>query len=359
MATSDNTVKRPSQVPATTDPAALLGQLARSFYLSLGLLTQPVRGNVARTYLLARAADTVADTDAVPERARDRALAELEHCARTMGRGEMVALPHIPLGAGGGPYERALVANLGSMSGWMNELPIPARRRSGEVLTTLVGAMRRDRARFARAGNGRLVALPDEAALDSYLYGNAGCVGRYWAREVAANNHRFSGVQIQALQQAGIHLGKALQRVNVLRDLAGDLRRGRCYLPRTSLAEVGLVPADLYFPDVMGRLWPLLEAEIAAARRDLAAGQEFFRYLPHQWVRMRAAAALPAVLARRTLDRIAADPVRILDYHDTVKVPRGNVYRLMGRLLLTPPTNRGLDRLVLGRYPDRPQPPVT
>lgn len=358
MAISASTARRGACVPATTDPATLLRQLARSFYLSLGLLPEPMRGNVARTYLLARAADTVADTAAVPERARDQALAELERCARTMALGEMVALPHIPLGAGGGPFERALVANLGSMSGWINELPIPARRHSGDVLTTLVAAMRRDRARFSRAGNGRLVALPDEAALDSYLYGNAGCVGHYWAREVVANNPRFSGVQIQALQQAGIHLGKALQRVNVLRDLAGDLRRGRCYLPRTSLAEVGLVPADLYFPDVMGRLKPLLDAEIAATRRDLAAGQEFFRYLPHHWVRMRAAAALPAVLARRTLDRIAANPVRILDYHDTVKVPRGNVYRLMGRLLLTPPTNRGLDRMVLGPPRDRPQPPA-
>jgi farnesyl-diphosphate farnesyltransferase len=356
VATSASTAKHPSKVPATTDPATLLGQLARSFYLSLGLLPEPVRGNVARTYLLARAADTVADTDTVPEHARDSALAGLERSARMMGRGEMVKLPHLPLGRGGGPYERALIANLGSMSGWMNELPIPARRRSGEVLTTLVGAMRRDRARFARAGDGRLVALPDEAALDSYLYGNAGCVGRYWAREVAAHSHRFSGVQVQALQQAGIHLGKALQRVNVLRDLAGDLRRGRCYLPRTSLAEVGLTPADLYFPDVMGRLQPLLEAEIAAARRDLAAGQEFFRHLPRHWVRMRAAAAVPAVLARRTLDRIAADPVRILDYHDTVKVPRGNVYRLMGRLLLLPPGNRALDRMVLGPKHARPEP---
>jgi farnesyl-diphosphate farnesyltransferase len=289
----------------------------------------------------------VVDTAAVAPAARDGVLAELEAAAEALGRGELIALAPAPLGPGGTEHERRLLARLPALAAWVNELDIPARKRAGAVCTTLVGAMRADLARFGERPE-RIRALPDEAAFDDYLYGNAGCVGDYWARELATTSPRFTGLDIHTLSQAGIHLGKALQRVNVLRDLAKDIRRGRCYLPETALAAVGMEPRDLLFPDMAGRMQPLLDAQIAAARADLAAGAAFFDHLPYPWVRRRAAAALPAVLARRTLARIEAAPHRLLDPHDTIKVPRGEVYRLLLRLLLLPPTDRGLNRLALG-----------
>jgi len=315
--------------------------------LSLRLLPPALREHFARAYLFARAADTVADTDAVAPAARERILGQLETAARRLARGDPITLEAAPLGPGGTAEERTLVAQLPAVAEWLNELDVPARKRAGEVCTTLFAAMRRDLARFGHHRE-RAAALPDEAALDTYLYGNAGCVGGYWAQELATTSHRFTGLDVQGLERAGVHLGKALQRVNVLRDLAKDLRRGRCYLPATGLAACGLEPRDLYFPDRIGRMRPLLDAQIAAARADLEAGLEFFHHLPHRWVRRRAAAGLPAILARRTLDRIEAAPHRILDAHDTVKVPRPEVKRLLARLLVTPPSDRGLERLVLG-----------
>lgn len=289
----------------------------------------------------------MADTDAVAPAARERQLGQMETAARRLARGEPVSLEAAPLGPGGSPEERALMTQLPAVAAWVNELAVPARKRAGEVCTTLFAAMRRDLARFGRHSN-RVIALPDEAALDTYLYGNAGCVGGYWAQELATTSHRFTGLDVQGLERAGVHLGKALQRVNVLRDLARDLRRGRCYLPRTGLAACGLEPRDLYFPDVTRRMQPLLDTQLAAARADLEAGLAFFHHLPHYWVRRRAAAALPAILARRTLDRIETEPYRILDAHDAVKVPRPEVKRLIARLLAAPPSDRGLERLVLG-----------
>lgn len=297
---------------------------------------------------MARAGDTVADTEAVDPAARERMLGQLETAARRLARGEPITLEAAPLGPGGIPEERTLLTQLPLVADWVNELSVPARKRAGEVCATLFAAMHRDLARFG-VTNHRVLALPDAGALDTYLYGNAGCVGGYWAQELATTSHRFTGLDVQSLERAGVHLGKALQRVNVLRDLAKDLRRGRCYLPAAELADHGLDPRDLYFPDALPHLRPLLEAHIQAARTDLAAGLEFFHHLPHRWVRQRAAAGLPAVLARRTLDRLAAEPHRVLDAHDTVKVPRPEVKRLIARFLLLPPTDRGLDRLVLTR----------
>ena len=62
---------------------ALLKQVSRSFYLSLAVLPTPVRPTIGLAYLLARAADTIADTRLIERRAR---MAHLEAF-----RDEMVA----------------------------------------------------------------------------------------------------------------------------------------------------------------------------------------------------------------------------------------------------------------------------
>jgi len=356
--TAEAQPRTPEATEEALEPEALLRVLARSFAVSLRLLPPGLRDNFARAYLFARAADTVVDTAAVAPEARQPLLATLEEAARRLHGGDLIALEPAPLGPGGSPQERQLMARLPALAQWINELEVPARKRVGEVCTTLIGAMRQDLAQFGERP-ARIQALADEDALDDYLYGNAGCVGAYWARELATTSHRFTGLDVQSLEQAGIYLGKALQRVNVLRDLAKDIRRGRCYLPETALSAVGMVPSDLLFPDMAGRMQPLLDAQIAAARADLAEGTAFFHHLPYHWVRRRAAAALPAVLAQRTLARIEAAPHRLLDAQDTIKVPRHEVYGLLLHLLTLPPTDRSLERMALGphrRLQRRPDP---
>src|SRR5438034_10320920 len=56
---------------------SLLKQVSRSFYLTLRALPRPIRPHIGVAYLLARASDTIADTDIVPVEPRLRALQEL------------------------------------------------------------------------------------------------------------------------------------------------------------------------------------------------------------------------------------------------------------------------------------------
>ena len=53
----------------------LLRSVSRSFYLTLRVLPKSIRPQIGLAYLLARATDTIADTDAVPINRRMETLA--------------------------------------------------------------------------------------------------------------------------------------------------------------------------------------------------------------------------------------------------------------------------------------------
>src|SRR5438128_12564042 len=60
----------------------LLRQVSRSFYLSLAILPRPLREPIGLAYLLARAADTVADTRLI---AREERVRHVETLRRASG----------------------------------------------------------------------------------------------------------------------------------------------------------------------------------------------------------------------------------------------------------------------------------
>src|SRR5258706_7938369 len=55
----------------------LLKQVSRSFYLTLRVLPRAIRTQIGVAYLLARATDTIADTEIIPVEARLQALDDL------------------------------------------------------------------------------------------------------------------------------------------------------------------------------------------------------------------------------------------------------------------------------------------
>ena len=82
-----------------------------------------------------------------------------------------------------------------------------------------------------------VVVAPSEAELDLYCDRVASAVGRLSVRA-------FGDASADA-DAVAWHLGRALQMVNILRDLGEDAARGRLYLPREWLTEAGvpLAPA--------------------------------------------------------------------------------------------------------------------
>ncbi len=308
----------------------LLRDVSRSFHLTLRLLPGAIRRPIALGYLLARATDTIADTELVPVSERLEALDRVRRRIRGES-GEVLDLRRLAGAqeAGASPAERILLERIEEGISVLGGLEPQDRERVRWVLEVIAGGQQLDLQRFEGAGRGAVVALPDAAALDDYTYRVAGCVGEFWTRMCRAR--LFPGLDLdeKRLMEDGIRFGQGLQLVNILRDLPRDLKQGRCYLPADELAGVGLRPDELLNPANEGRLAPVYDRWLKRAEAHLAAGWAYTTGLPRGEVRLRIACAVPVLLGIRTLGKLKGGGV--LDASRRIKVSRSEVRGVLWR----------------------------
>jgi farnesyl-diphosphate farnesyltransferase len=132
----------------------------------------------------------------------------------------------------------------------------------------------------------------------------------------------------ETMAMVGVRYGKGLQLTNVLKDIARDLQRGRCYIPIALLDEVGLRPADLLDRRNLSKLRPVLSRLLLLAREYLDQGWLYTLAIPRRALRLRLACMWPILFAGRTLERVAVS-AELLDPGVNVKMPKGQVYRIM------------------------------
>ena len=321
----------------------LLKRVSRSFYLSLAVLPAAVRPPLGLGYLLARAADTIADTRAIDRRARVAHLAALRDELETAAPGRLAAIAAALRPSQAQESERELLQRLPECLAAYRALPAGDRDRVHRVLATIIQGQTEDLEIFPGEDEGKVVALATRADLDRYTYLVAGCVGEFWTEVHLAHRPRLAGWDLTRMRALGVRFGKALQLTNVLRDVPRDLRQGRCYLPAEDLARLGLDPAELLDPAAGRAARPLLAELLNVALDHYEAAWEYTFAVPSAETRLRLACAWPLLIGLRTLDGVARAP-RWLEPEAAVKVPRRRVYGMMAWSLGAVWSNRALRR---------------
>ena len=321
----------------------ILKSVSRSFYLSLAVLPSAVRPAIALAYLLARAADTIADTRLIDRRLRITHLLALRSELEVAMAGRLDAIVAATRGVQSLDPERALLERLPDCLTAYRALLADDRRRVRGVLETIIEGMTEDLARFPGEDEGGLAALETRADLDRYTYLVAGCVGEFWTDVHVAHRPRLRHWDLEKMTALGIRFGKALQLTNVLRDIPRDLRQGRCYLPSHDLGLLGLEPRDLLDPKAGPQLRPLLVELLNVALDHYEAGWRYTFAIPKRETRMRLACAWPLLIGLRTLDLLAQAP-NWLDPEVVLKVPRIRVYGMMAQSVATVWSTRALAR---------------
>lgn len=294
----------------------ILKAVSRSFYLSIRVLPSQVRTQIGLAYLLARASDTIADTTTVSIDTRLRRLDDFAALVR--GTAPQHAIASIqrdiqPEHKG----ERALIATLPRVLEAMSTLPAWDWTEMNNLLANIILGQSNDLKTFRSSD--KITALENAAALEDYTYLVAGCVGEWWTRVCYHHLPGYSLVPESELMFIANSFGKALQLVNILRDLPVDLAACRCYLPADELAALSVEPHELSVHPHLAQA--VVDTWIDRARTLLDQARFYISAVRVR--RIRLACYLPWRLADQTLDILQQRSP--LSTKEKLKVPRSAV----------------------------------
>ena len=325
-----------------------LADVSRAFYLSMRILPLEVRVPIGAAYLLARAADTLADNPALQptERLQDlNAWAQIissqepaseyqscwEHWA-SYGRRQAVRKG---LTAG----EVRLLERLPQVYTLYQSLDPYAKQQVALVVETLIKGMQLDLSYFPGA-------FRTLEQIEDYTYLVAGCVGQFWSRITSHYLRAISPSDLPLMEAWGVEFGKALQYVNILRDLPRDLTNGRAYIPGLGLERVvgdGQGSLDIY----KERLYPWVER----ALEHFYWAWRYIQKTPWRAYWLRLATIWPVAIGLGTLYKLVVSP-QWPSFQARIKVSRRWVYLMMGCTLLIAWSNWALElgfQLLAGR----------
>ncbi len=316
----------------------LLRATSRSFYLTLRVLPSAIRPQIGLAYLLARTADTIADTEIIPLNQRLDCLQKLRE--RILAANPASLDLHDVAGKQGAAEEKLLLERIGDSLNALQKFSAQDQKYIRDVLAIITSGQELDLKRFAppksaAPGSTPIIALETAAELDDYTYRVAGCVGEFWTKICRA--HLFPDVRLDLDQFLvnGVRFGKGLQLLNILRDLPADLKKGRCYLPMAKLEEFKLSPHTLMSPANESRFLPLYHEYLDKTEEHLRAGWDYTNALPASQIRVRLACAWPILIGVRTIERLRA--AGVIELQQRVKIPRAEIRRIMVRTILACP----------------------
>ena len=286
---------------------AVLKGVSRSFYLTIRLLPRLMREPVSVGYLLARASDTIADTEAAPAETRKACLAIFHKALKDENAREQLCellerefIDHQENGK-----EKLLLNRLSDVFDWYDTVREKSWIAISDVMEPILQGQQWDVDYFSIQ---KKQQVESAERLELYCYQVAGSVGEFWGVVGKNAYRRYSEYSDDQLKKYGANYGKGLQLVNILRDLPEDLKNGRCYLPNMDMKDTAEVVES-------SKIWRI------KARRYLEQGLTYSRTLRQK--RTKIATALPAIIGLKTLDLM--DEATWDEWEQGIKISRKEV----------------------------------
>ena len=322
---------------------SLLERTSRSFYPTLKYLPKKIRGQIGLLYLMARVADTIADS----KHGETSFLQNLLEQYNDVAQGRSSTLPDLIELAGiqQNEHEAELLRNVEDVLNGLEVYEAADRSIILECLDIIVGGQLLDLQRFGPANEGgQISSLKSNEELDDYTYRVAGCVGVFWSKMSLEHVISLPSEKQDEFFEKGIRFGKALQMINILRDIPEDLRFGRCYIPGEELARFGMKPEDLLDHSNIERFRPLYDEYLEITNNHLDAAIEYIRMLPDGQFRLKASCMLPVLVGQRTVTLLRTG--NILNSEDKIKVTRNEMKSYARKLVRAMIIPGGVRRLL-------------
>ncbi len=314
----------------------LLASVSRSFYLTLKALPRELREPISLAYLLARTADTIADTASVSASVRIDCLQQYQALIQQpvettqQALAARIAQDFVPQQKD--EAERRLMERFTDGLAWLRAMSGAPLSAIQHVLERIIHGQRLDIQRFPSDGELRCLKSADE--LDEYTWLVAGCVGEFWTEMCGIEKPASldSSVSLEQMKTWGASLGKGLQLINILRDIGEDVRDGRCYLPGANPAEVQANTRVLQ---------PLWHDWLATCRQHLDSGLHYVQHVADG--KLRYATSLPLLLGAKTLTRMQSASWEELQFG--IKITRLDVAMILAEAAIACRSADGVARL--------------
>ncbi|HTV41542.1 MAG TPA: presqualene diphosphate synthase HpnD [Candidatus Sulfotelmatobacter sp.] len=241
---------------------AITRKSASNLALAFILLPKPKRDAMSALYAFCREVDDVADEDSVPAEERRRELSRWRADVKLACDNQA---PGIPVNVELQP----VIQNFSLPFGLFDEL---------------VKGCEMDL---------EITRYEDFDQLELYCYRVASVVGLL--------SIEIFGYKKPATREYAIHLGKALQFTNILRDVGNDAARGRIYLPRSELKKFNVSENDILEGRYSEQFRAMAESIAARAKGFYAAARAL---LPSEDTRSMIAAELMGTVYWRLLKKL-------------------------------------------------------
>ncbi len=312
----------------------ILKDVSRSLYLSINIFPYPIKSVMGIGYILCRAADTIADCPDIDNELKYKTIKLLHNIESAEIRNDISRLMKEFSAKIKNPKEKPLMNNMAEIFDFYAALPKIYRDLVAEIVDGVAHGMEIDIRSFPFKDKKSVSALKTEADLEKYCAYIGGAPGIFWAKLYGLilrekNTKPFENfVQTEDAKS----IGEGLQITNILKDMAHDLRMGRCYIPGDDLASVNLSPNLLLEPANKRRLEPIIFKWITWAINKLDISEKFLAAIPKTQFSMRAAMVWPVFWAMDTLSEVVkGNP---LDLSSAPKIKKSKIY---STIMATPP----------------------
>lgn len=315
----------------------MLPRVSRTFALCIKLLPPDLERSVMVAYLLCRIADTIEDAEHLPaggKRALLRRFAE-----NVAAPGDDVDYLQEAF-SGDGSAEDHLCHHANRVLRAFGRL----NRDEQEAVRPWVEEMCAGMVEFSRepvtaGGESAMPSLERLEDLDRYCYYVAGTVGHLLTALFSLKLAQRDRNRIPQLEAYATSFGLGLQLTNIIKDAAKDHRLGWSFIPRELCEREGINVDELFGPghaDASRRVFSVL---IDKARAHLQDALHYTTLFPATQYRIRLFCLTSLYFAVRTLSLAAAEDGQLVE-GGTVKITRGEVYRILATTCVVAPSNR-------------------
>ncbi|MEM4554949.1 MAG: squalene/phytoene synthase family protein [Candidatus Anstonellaceae archaeon] len=309
----------------------ILPSVSRSFALCIKILPKPLNQQMMVSYLFYRILDTIEDSHAdlrIKEELFSKVLALFaaqEAKAEDISRCRNDLLSKLDY-----TYEKVLLENLESVVRVFYSHPKEIRNAILARGKTMAAGM----LKFQRK---KIETFADQ---NRYSYYVAGVIGHLFNDLLFLNGiislHLKKRLRFYARQ-----FGLALQKINILRDIAHDISQNRYFWPESIMKKYGLSYATLCDADKRQAALKVLRIQIYNAITYLYSAMKYILLLPKRAVRVRMFCLIPLFMAIESYAK-CIDNHEIFDPSKKIKISRSQVYDIVAKSRLWGSSNERL-----------------